>query len=98
MDTDPDWIVVFEMKHYQGPASPAPGYLMPRDVPHLWTHRCAPHKAAISQDQLIGSADVLEQAVLVGWWLDACAHDQAPCRDMHVSQAELWGAGPGEIG
>lgn len=29
-------------------------------TPHLLTHRCASHKAAVSQDQLVGRADVLE--------------------------------------
>jgi hypothetical protein len=67
---DSDSTGVFGMKCPQGSHCPDPIILNAQeagtDVTHVGTHRCTSHKAAISEDQFIGSADVLEQAVLVG--------------------------------
>lgn len=45
------------------------------------TYLSAAYQAAVSQNQLEGHADVLEEAVDVRGTLDACAHHQPACRE-----------------
>lgn len=45
------------------------------------TYLSAAYQAAVSQHQLVGHADVLEEAVDVRGTLDACAHHQPACRE-----------------
>lgn len=47
---------------------------------HLHSYLSAAHQAAVSQNQLVGHADVLKQAVDVRRTLNACTHHQAACR------------------
>lgn len=57
----------------------------------LHIHLSAADQAAVSQNQLVGHADVLKEAVDVGGTLDAGAHHQPTCRqdETFISEASF---------